>query len=103
MTAIQCEPLCNRLASCLAEDDEAHDIAVRFWAPGTIEWEDPVTGSSFAVAGPYWAKRLGKSVLVARQCSARGGELECHVDEQSQRVKVTGRCALAVSGKLHLP
>jgi predicted PhzF superfamily epimerase YddE/YHI9 len=93
----------ERVASCLAEDDEAHDIAVRFWAPGTIEWEDPVTGSSFAVAGPYWAKRLGKSVLAARQCSARGGELECHVDEQSQRVKVTGRCALAVSGKLHLP
>ncbi len=103
MTAIQCEQLCNRLTLCLAEDDEAHDIAVRFWLPALLDWEDSVTGSSFAVAGPYWAKRLGKSVLAARQCSARGGELECHVDEQSQRVKVTGRCALAISGKLHLP
>ena len=62
-----------------------------------------MTGSSFAVAGPYWAKRLGKPVLAARQCSARGGELVCHADEQSQRVKVSGRSALVISGKLHLP
>jgi predicted PhzF superfamily epimerase YddE/YHI9 len=28
-----------------AEDDKKHDIAVRFWAPHTLDWEDPVTGA----------------------------------------------------------
>lgn len=87
----------------LAEDDEKHDIAVRFWAPRTLDWEDPVTGSSYAVAGPYWAERLGKKVLAARQCSARGGELVVLADNKAQRVQVSGRCALVLCGKLHLP
>lgn len=97
------DPIFGFVATTATEDDDKHDIAVRFWAPSTLEWEDPVTGSSFAVAGPYWAKQLGKKVLAARQCSARGGELVVVADEQAQRVQASGRCALVLSGKLHLP
>lgn len=34
-----------------------------------------VTGSAHTVLAPFWASRLNKTVLRARQCSQRGGEL----------------------------
>ncbi|WP_346826429.1 PhzF family phenazine biosynthesis protein [Serratia inhibens] len=39
--------------------------------------EDPVTGSAHCTLAPYWAARLGRHKLHARQISARGGELFC--------------------------
>ena len=49
------------------------DFVSRFFAPGAGIDEDPVTGSSHCVLGPYWAKHLGKTEFVAYQASARGG------------------------------
>ena len=34
-----------------------------------------VTGSAHTVLAPFWSSRLCKTLLRARQCSARGGEL----------------------------
>ncbi len=51
------------------------DLVSRFFAPGLGIDEDPVTGSSHTVLGPYWAARLGRTSLRARQLSARGGDL----------------------------
>ncbi len=55
------------------------DFVSRFFAPKYGIDEDPVTGSAHTLLAPYWAKRLGKTVLHARQVSQRGGELLCEV------------------------
>jgi len=68
------------------------DFVSRFFAPGAGIPEDPVTGSAHSTLTPYWAKRLGKAKLHARQLSARGGELWC--EDRGSRVGIGGQCAL---------
>ena len=51
------------------------DFVSRFFAPSLGVMEDPVTGSAHSTLIPYWAEKLGKQSLHARQLSARGGEL----------------------------
>lgn len=51
------------------------DFVSRFFAPVSGIDEDPVTGSAHCTLTPFWAERLGKSSLKARQISARGGEM----------------------------
>src|SRR4029079_11460115 len=57
-----------------------HDMVSRVFAPAVGIPEDPVTGSAHSARGPYWAERLGRNELVARQASARGGDLRLRVD-----------------------
>lgn len=77
------------------------DFVSRFFAPLSGVAEDPVTGSAHCTLTPYWADRLGKADLSARQISARGGDVGCRVD--GDRVILTGRCVLYLEGKIHLP
>ena len=56
-----------------------YDFISRFFAPGAGIDEDPVTGSAHCALIPYWAERLGKTRLKARQISPRGGELSCEL------------------------
>ena len=56
-----------------APGENGVDFVSRFFAPAQGIPEDPVTGSSHCTLTPYWAQRLGKSRLEARQISARGG------------------------------
>jgi PhzF family phenazine biosynthesis protein len=67
------------------------DFVSRFFAPVHGIDEDPVTGSAHCTSVPYWAKKLGKSDLVARQISKRGGTLWC--SDAGDRVVMRGRCA----------
>ena len=67
------------------------DFCSRFFAPRLGVPEDPVTGSAHCQLAPYWGRRLGKSVLSARQVSARGGELLCTL--RGERVEIAGRVA----------
>lgn len=60
-----------------AHGDEV-DFVSRF-APRAGVPEDPVTGSAHCTLIPYWAGRLGKTKLSARQLSSRGGDLECEL------------------------
>ncbi|UFH48396.1 PhzF family phenazine biosynthesis protein [Pseudomonas sp. KNUC1026] len=60
--------------------------------------EDPVTGSAHRALAPYWASRLSKNSLHARQVSARGGELWCRV--QGERVWIGGHATLVAHGRL---
>ena len=53
------------------------DFVSRFFDLGLGLLEDPVTGSAHCNLIPYWAARLGKTELLARQLSRRGGELWC--------------------------
>ena len=72
------------------------DFVSRFFAPGVGVPEDPVTGSAHCTLTPYWAKRLGKSTLRARQISSRGGELICQ--DAGERVRITGAAVDYLSG-----
>jgi predicted PhzF superfamily epimerase YddE/YHI9 len=76
------------------------DFVSRFFAPNFGVDEDPVTGSAHCTLIPYWAERLGKTKLRARQVSARDGELFCEL--RGDRVGIGGRAVLYSSGQLHL-
>ncbi|MGA8026262.1 MAG: PhzF family phenazine biosynthesis protein [Bryobacteraceae bacterium] len=74
------------------------DFVSRFFAPGKGIPEDPVTGSAHCTLIPYWAEKLGKTSLRARQISPRGGELFCEL--AGDRVKIAGRAALFLKGTI---
>ena len=71
----------------IAPGDAGYDCLSRFFAPAKGVPEDPVTGSAHCALTPFWAKRLGKKTLKARQASPRGGDLLCadHGDRISSR------------------
>lgn len=77
------------------------DFVSRFFAPRAGIPEDPVTGSAHCTLVPYWAARLGKRKLTARQLSARVGELECEL--RGDRVSIAGRTAEYLRGEISLP
>jgi len=64
------------------------DFVSRFFAPRLGVPEDPVTGSAHCTLAPYWAGRLGKQRLSARQISKRGGGLSCEL--KGDRVLLSG-------------
>lgn len=74
------------------------DFVSRFFAPAAGIPEDPVTGSAHCVLTPYWASRLGKTSLHARQVSARGGEIWCTLD--GDRVSLLGYAAPYLEGTI---
>jgi PhzF family phenazine biosynthesis protein len=74
------------------------DFVSRFFAPAKGIAEDPVTGSSHSTLVPYWAERLGKNTLRARQVSARVGELGCALE--GERVVLTGRAVVVLRGTM---
>jgi predicted PhzF superfamily epimerase YddE/YHI9 len=74
------------------------DFVSRYFAPSYGIPEDPVTGSTHCSLAPYWAKRLGKASLHARQVSERGGELWC--DVKADRVILKGDAVLTLRGEL---
>ncbi len=76
------------------------DFVSRFFAPQSGIPEDPVTGSAHCMLAPYWAKRLGKTVLSARQLSARGGELGLEI--KGERVLISGRVAPFMEGTIRV-
>lgn len=76
------------------------DFVSRVFAPRKGVAEDPVTGSAHCVLTPFWAKRLGKTELVARQVSARGGTL--FVEHKGERVLIGGHVQPFVEGLLYL-
>lgn len=76
------------------------DFVSRFFTPGASIGEDPVTGSAHCTLIPFWAKKLGKDKLLARQLSSRGGTLHC--ENLGNRVTVAGNAVLYLSGRLHI-
>ena len=76
------------------------DFVSRFFAPKAGVPEDPVTGSAHCTLVPYWSERLDRSLLVAHQVSPRGGELYC--ENRGDRVIMSGRCTLFMTGSIYL-
>lgn len=77
------------------------DFVSRFFGPRVGIAEDPCTGSAHCMSAPYWAERLGRNPLHARQVSVRGGELWCRVD--GDRVHVSGSAVLYLEGRIRVP
>ena len=81
---------------CITAPGEVSDFVSRYFAPSYGVPEDPVTGSTHCTLGPYWAPRLKKSCLHARQLSPRGGELL--VEPRGGRVLLKGKAVLYLTG-----
>lgn len=78
-----------------------YDFVSRGFFPAYGIDEDPVTGSAHTVLIPFWARKLGKKKLTARQVSARGGDLLCQL--KGKKVRITGRAVTYLSGQIILP
>lgn len=91
------------VATSLADENALGgvDFVSRFFAPKAGIPEDPVTGSAHCATTPYWAERLGRARLRARQLSKRGGELVCEL--RGERVAIAGRCAPYLEGTIAVP
>ena len=79
---------------------DACDFASRVFCPTFGIDEDPVTGSAHAALTPFWADRLDKTQLSAFQASARGGQLDCRLEDD--RVRAGGTCATIIEGEFTL-
>jgi PhzF family phenazine biosynthesis protein len=77
------------------------DFVSRFFAPKLGIPEDPVTGSAHCQLAPYWARRLGKNNLSARQVSRRGGEIACEL--RSDRVLLSGYAVTFMEAEIAFP
>lgn len=76
------------------------DFVSRFFAPQAGINEDPVTGSAHTSLLPIWAKKTGKSKLVANQLSERGGQLFCEFNQD--RCSIGGKAKLYLTGEIIL-
>ncbi|MEM1060532.1 MAG: PhzF family phenazine biosynthesis protein [Verrucomicrobiota bacterium] len=91
-------PVRGLIATAPGDPASGFDFVSRFFAPWSGIPEDPVTGSAHCTLAPYWARKLGKAQLTARQISARGGVLQ--VEDRGERVLIAGQCVLVARGQL---
>ncbi|MGK4584916.1 PhzF family phenazine biosynthesis protein [Kitasatospora sp. HPMI-4] len=78
--------------------DAGHHFVSRYFAPAYGVPEDPVTGSAHTALAPWWAARLGRTVLTGLQLSTRRGLV--HTRVSSDRVELTGHAVTVVAGEL---
>jgi predicted PhzF superfamily epimerase YddE/YHI9 len=75
------------------------------FAPSAGVAEDPVCGTAHALATPYWmiAKNISESdAVLARQVSARGGELRILSDVGERKIKLVGQVRNVCKGELYI-
>jgi len=88
----------DELGLILSAPGKSVDFVSRFFAPRAGVPEDPVTGSAHCTLVPYWAERLGRRKLTAKQLSARGGDLECEL--LGDRVLMAGNAVEYLRGEI---
>ncbi|MGJ3230173.1 MAG: PhzF family phenazine biosynthesis protein [Oceanicaulis sp.] len=88
----------NVLATTRGADS---DVASRFFCPGAGIDEDPVTGSAHCTLAPFWAERLGRTELSARQIGPRPGALTMRA-EPDGRVTLIGTARRFLDGVIRL-
>lgn len=74
------------------------DFVSRFFAPGIGVNEDPVTGSAHTNLIPFWAEKLSKNQLIAKQLSKRGGTVYC--EYLGNRVLIKGKAVTYLKGEI---
>ncbi len=95
-------PVQGVIATAPADSDE-YDFVSRYFGPRAGVNEDPVTGSAHASLAPYWQEKLGKTEMLAKQVSARGGVLrvKCSsAEEAAARVFISGQAVTTLRGEL---
>ncbi len=90
----------EKMVCITAQGEGEYDFVSRFFCPGEAVAEDPVTGSAHSMLIPYWAEKLGKNQMQARQVSARGGDLRCQL--KGDRVLIGGQAVTYLVGKVLL-
>ncbi len=76
------------------------DFVSRYFVPGEGIDEDPVTGSAHTLLAPFWAKKLGKDLLSARQISKREGHLICKLCGDG--VEISGNAVIYLIGTIYV-
>jgi predicted PhzF superfamily epimerase YddE/YHI9 len=99
MALIEALPLQGLAVTAPAEKGD-YDFVSRYFAPRLGVPEDSATGSIHCALGPYWADRLGRSRLRARQVSRRGGDIE--VAPRGDRVILAGVSVTVVDGTIRM-
>ena len=84
----------------ISSTDKEFDFVSRYFCPKYGINEDPVTGSAHTTLIPYWAEKLGKDKLHAKQVSQRGGELFC--ENLDNRVLIGGEAKIYMRGEIEL-
>lgn len=77
-----------------------YDCVSRSFAPKCGVPEDPVCGSGHCHIVPFWAGRLGRGAVKARQASPRGGTLFC--EHRGDRVVLGGYAVLYATGDMKI-
>ena len=94
--------LIAKLPECFAlivtAKGDSVDFVSRFFAPNAGVPEDPVTGSAHSTLIPFWAERLNKDKMIAKQLSKRGGTLYCQ--NHGERVRIAGYAVLYLQGEI---
>lgn len=90
----------GKMVCITAPGDGEYDFVSRFFCPGEAVAEDPVTGSAHSMLIPYWAAKLNKTQMLARQVSERGGDLRCQL--AGTRVYISGQAITYLTGKVLL-
>jgi PhzF family phenazine biosynthesis protein len=74
------------------------DFVSRFFAPKLGVPEDPVCGSAHCELTPYWAKKLQKNNLSAKQLSRRGGDIFCEL--KGDRITLSGQAVTFMEAEI---
>jgi PhzF family phenazine biosynthesis protein len=89
----------DRIGVVITAPGKSVDFVSRFFAPAVGIPEDPVTGSAHCTLIPYWAEKLGKTRMTAKQVSCRGGDLIC--ESKGDRVVIGGQARLFMEGRIN--
>ena len=92
--------ICHGFIATALSSNKEYNFVSRYFAPNVGINEDHVTGSSHTTLIPFWAERLGKNKLIAKQLSKRGGTLYC--ENNGDRVKIAGKAKLYLEGNIEL-
>ena len=85
-------------AVTITAKENSVDFVSRFFAPNMGIPEDHVTGSAHTTLIPFWASRLNKEEMTAKQLSKREGTLYCK--NSGDRVKISGKAVLYLQGEI---
>ncbi|KAJ1654386.1 mitochondrial inner membrane protein required for protein import [Dispira simplex] len=98
----ECNVVAIVFTSQLTDNSSGTDIIQRVFCPWVGILEDPVTGSSYTVAGPYWYHRKGLTQFSACQGGPRKGKVGVMVNDPQLNpfVQVIGEGVTVVSARL---
>jgi len=97
MQAIAAENNLSETAFFVQQNDV---FQIRWFTPAVGINEDPVTGSAHTKLIPFWAEKLDKESMTARQLSQRGGELRCTY--LGDRVEISGQAVTYMTGEIFI-